>query len=357
VEVGVQRELDAYFDRAKYPVIDMSVPFKLALGAAFLVAVGIILAFSRLRLGRLERGEAKWAYLFLSPWIFGFVVLTLGPMLASFFFSFTQWDVLNEARWVGTKNYADTFGSDWATAAKAFGNAVYLAAVGVPLSLFTGLGVALLLNAAARGMRFYRTAFYLPAIVPGIAAAVLWTWIFTADPSKGLINGYWSTTISAWFNTEVPGWLGSAEWSRPALIFMGAWGAGSGMLLWLAGLKGVSSTLYEASSLDGANGTQQFWSVTFPQLSPIVFFNTVMGFIGSMQEFDRQYVIANKGQGSVGPDDTLLTPVYRLFNDGFTYFRMGPASAFAWLIFAVILILTFSQFKLAPRWVHYETDK
>ncbi len=356
-QANVQRELDANYGKDKYPVIDMGVPFKIGLALAFLVAGGIVYAFSRLRLGRLERTEAKWAYLFLSPWIVGFVVLTVGPMLASFFLSFTQWDVLNEARWVGMKNYQDTLGSDWPRAAKAFGNATYLAAVGVPLGLFTGLAVAMLLNAAARGMRFYRTVFYLPAIVPGIAAAVLWSWIFTPDAAKGLINGYWSVTISEWFNIGVPGWLSSAEWSRPALIFMGAWGAGSGMLLWLAGLKGVSSTLYEAASIDGANPTQQFWSVTFPQLSPIVFFNTVMGFIGAMQEFDRQYVIANKGQGTVGPDDTLLTPVYHLFNNGFTYFRMGPASAIAWIIFAIILVLTFTQFRLAPRWVHYETDK
>lgn len=354
---NVQRELDNYYHRDRYPRINLGVPMKFGLFAAFLVGGGVLFAFSRLRLKALERTEAKWAYLFLAPWIFGFVVLTLGPMLASFFLSFTQWDVLNEARWVGTKNYADLFGSDWTRASRAFGNAVYLAAVGVPLGLFTGLAVALLLNAAARGMRFYRTVFYLPAIVPGIAAAVLWGWIFTPEPSKGLINGYWAATISNWFNIPVPGWLASADWSRPALILMGAWGAGSGMLLWLAGLKGVSTTLYEASSLDGANGTQQFWSVTWPQLSPIVFFNTVMGFIGAMQEFDRQYVLSNGQQGTVGPDDTLLTPVYHLFNNGFAYFRMGPASAIAWVIFAIILVLTFSQFKLAPRWVHYETDK
>ncbi len=354
---NVQRELDAYFDKAKYPVVDMRLPALAAAAVAGLFALGLVFAFSRLRIGRLERAEAKWAYLFVAPWVLGFVLLTLGPMLASFFFSLTQWDVLNEARFVGTKNYADLVGSDWPRASKAFGNAAYLAGVGVPLGLFTSLCVALLLNAAARGMRLYRTVFYLPAIVPGIAAAILWSVVLTPDSSKGLLNGYWVNTISAWFGTPPPGWLNSADWSKPALIVMGAWGAGSGMLLWLAGLKGVSSTLYEAASIDGANPTQQFWSVTFPQLSPIVFFNTVMGFIGAMQEFDRQYVLAGTGQGSVGPDDSMLTPVYHLFNNGFTYFRMGAASAIAWVIFAIILVLTFSQFKLAPRWVHYETDK
>ncbi|MER3495498.1 MAG: hypothetical protein C4320_00915 [Armatimonadota bacterium] len=356
-QANVQRELDAYFNKEQYPVVDMSVPFKLALFGAFAIALGVVVWFSSLKLQKLEKTEAKWAYLFIAPWVFGFVVFTVGPMLASFFFSLTQWDVLNEARWVGGKNYADLFGSDWARASKAFANVAYLAGVGVPLGLFTGLAVALLLNAAARGMRFYRTAFYLPAIVPGIASAALWGWILTPDSAKGLLNSYWSVTISEWFGTSVPGWLASAEWSKPALLLMGVWGAGSGMLLWLAGLKGVSSTLYEAASIDGANPTQQFWSVTFPMLSPIVFFNTVMGFIGAMQEFDREYVLVGGSSGSAGPDDTLLTPVFHLFNNGFTYFRMGPASAIAWIIFAIILMLTWTQFKLAPRWVHYEADK
>lgn len=353
----VQRDLDAFFEKERYPVMDLGIPAKVTI---FLVVVGLTVAviwFMRLRIGRLERNEAKWAYLFITPWLIGFLVFTLGPMLASLFFSFTQYDVLNEARWVGTKNYHDMFNADRANVLRALGNAAYIAFVGVPLGLFTGLAIALLLNTASKGMRLYRTFFYMPAIVPGVASAVLWTWVLTADPNKGLINSGWAATISQWLSISPPGWLQSADWSKPALILMGIWGAGSGMVLWLAGLKGVSTTLYEASGLDGATPSQTFWKVTFPQLSPIIFFNAVMGFIGAMQEFERMYIMKPSGDGPVGPDDSLLTPVYLLFQNAFGYFKMGYASALAWLIFFIILALTFIQFKLSPRWVHYEAEK
>ncbi|HMS54791.1 MAG TPA: extracellular solute-binding protein [Fimbriimonadaceae bacterium] len=353
----VQRELDAFFEKDKYPVIEFTKPMW---GVGLLTAgllTWLILRFRKLPLGRLERAEAKWGYLLLSPWIIGFLVLTLGPMVASFIFSFTQYDVLNEARWVGGKNYADMFSADWLNVSKALGNAAYMAFVGVPLGLATGLAVALLLNSATRGMRFYRTFFYMPSIVPVVASAVLWSWVLSADPNKGLINAGWAQTISQWMNLSPPGGLQSADWSKPAMITMGLWGAGSGMLLWLAGLKGVSSTLYEAAGIDGANPTQTFWKITFPQLSPIIFFNAVMGFIGAMQEFERMYIMKPSSDGPIGPDDTLLTPVYLLFKNGFSYFKMGYASSLAWLIFGIILVLTLIQFRLAPKWVHYETDK
>lgn len=353
----VQRDLDAYLLKERYPVIDLGVPIKVGIGLALAGGVACVLWFRRKGLGRLERSEAKWAYLFIAPWLIGFFVFTLGPMLASLFFSFTQWDVLNEARWVGTKNYVDLATTDRAIMQKALGNAAYLAGVGVPLSLATGLAIALLLNGAARGMRAYRTFFYMPSIVPGIASAVLWTWVLTPDANKGLINAFWKQTITEWLGVAPPGWIQSADWAKPALVLMGCWGAGSGMLLWLAGLKGVPTSLYEASSIDGASPWAQFWKVTFPQLSSIVFFNLVMGFIGAMQEFDRMYVMKPSKDGPIGPDDSLLTPVYRLFQDAFMFFKMGSASAIAWVIFAIILVLTFVQFKLAPRWVHYEVEK
>ncbi|RYG38938.1 extracellular solute-binding protein [bacterium] len=356
-QTAVQRDLDAYYNKSQYPVFDLNRPLAYMGGFIALLFVAAAIRFFTIRMGRLERSEAVWAYLFVSPWVIGFLLLTVGPMMASFLFSFTQYDVLNEARWVGLKNYGDMVGSDSETVLKAFGNAAYLAAVGVPLGLFTGLAVALLLNSAARGMRFYRTLFYMPAIVPGIASAVLWIWVLTPDASRGLINSIWSQTFTPWLGVAAPAWLQSADWSKNALVLMGVWGAGSGMVLWLAGLKGVSPSLYEASSLDGATPTKQFWSVTFPQLSPIVFFNTVMGFIGAMQEFDRIYVMKPSGDGPVGPDDSMLTPVYHLFRNGFAFFKMGYASSIAWTIFAIILVLTFTQFKLSKRWVHYEAEK
>ncbi len=356
-QLVVQRDLDAFFDREQHPIINLAIPLWAGIGTAIVALLVCAVLFLRKKMGRLERSEAWWAYVFISPWTLGFLILTLGPMLASLFFSFTQYDVLNEARWVGFKNFQDLFGADKINVTKSLGNAVYLAGLTVPLTLAVGLAIALLLNQATRGMRFYRTFFYMPAIVPGVASAVLWLWVLTADPNKGLINAGWQQTITNWLGLSPPGWVNSADWSKSALVVMSMWGAGSGMILWLAGLKGISSTLYEAASIDGANPRQTFWSITFPQLSPIIFFNAVMGFIGAMQEFDRVYIMKPSGDGPVGPDDSMLTSNFLLFNNGFQFFKMGYASAIAWLIFGIILVLTFTQFKLAPRWVHYETDK
>lgn len=356
-EAIVQRELDAFFEKEKHAVIDIGLLPKVLGGLMLALLIGGFVWIRRLRLGALEKNEARWAYILISPWVLGFFLLTLGPMLASLFFSFTQYDVLNEARWIGTQNYADMVGADRSNFTKSLMNAAYLAVIGVPLTIFAGLATALLLNAAVKGMRFYRTIFYMPAIVPGVANAILWTWVLTPDANKGLVNSFWSRTIGSWFSIEAPGWLQSANWSKDALIMMAVWGAGSGMILWLAGLKGVPKTLYEAASLDGANPRQQFWSITFPQLTPIIFFNAVMGIIGTVQEFDRMYIMKPSQEGPIGPDDSLLTPVYLLFKNGFSFFKMGYASALAWVLFAIILLLTFAQFKLAPRWVHYEADK
>ncbi len=353
----VNRELGEINSQQQYPVVNSSLPAWIASTVAAIALLAGIVAFLRKKIGRLERTEAKWAYLFISPWVLGFLVFTIGPMIASLFYSFTMWNVLGDAHWVGLKNYADLTGYDRDNVAKSLANVAYLGGIGVPLNLMTGLAVAMLLNAAVRGMRFYRTFFYMPSIVPTVASAVLWIWILASDPSKGLINSCWQSTIGEWFNAPPPGWLNAEAWAKPALIVQGLWGAGGGMILWLAGLKGIPTTLYEASSIDGASPGRQFFSVTLPQLSPVIFFNTVMGFIGALQEFDRVYIMKPADATGAGPADSLLVPVYLLFTNGFSYFKMGYASAIAWGIFAVILALTALQFKLAPKWVHYEVDK
>ena len=222
----------------------------------------------------------------------------------------------------------------------------------MPLGILSSLAVALLLNTGVRGMRVYRTVFYLPAIVPTAASAVLWIWLLSADPNRGLINGAWQATIGSWMDLPPPGWLTAEAWAKPALIVMGVWGAGSGMILWLAGLKGVPTSLYEAAELDGASSAQSFRSVTVPMLSPILFFNIVMGLIGAIQEFDRVYIMG--GENGNGPSDSLLVPAKYLFTNAFGYFKMGYASALAWAIFAVILIVTLVQYRLAGLWVHDE---
>ncbi len=351
----VQRDLDSYYNRGRYPPIETAY---VVYGFAGFAVIGIVLVWAlylRLRLPRLARHEARWGYLFISPWVAGFVVLTLGPMLVSLFWSFTQYSALSPPRWVGFKNYRDMVTIDQTNIYRAFFNTTYVAAFGVPLAIVTGLAIALLLNSGVRGLRFYRTFFYMPSIVSGVASAVLWGWVLMPDPSKGLVNAFWASTLGSWMNLPPPGWMAAEPWAKHTLIIMGMWGAGSGMILWLAGLKGIPSTLYEASSLDGASPWQNFWKVTVPQLSPVIFFMTVMGFIGSLQEFDRIFILKGP-DGPIGPGDSLLTPVYLIFDRAFGQFKMGSASAIAWVVFLLIVAITIVQFWIAPRWVHYEAE-
>jgi ABC-type sugar transport system permease subunit/ABC-type glycerol-3-phosphate transport system substrate-binding protein len=352
----VQKDLDNYYGRDQYPVVELAYVVYGFTGLGIIALVLLWVLYRRLRLPSLARNEARWGYLFASPWLIGFVALTLGPMLVSLFWSMTDYSALSPPRWVGGKNYANMVTVDRAVMFKAFFNTTYVAAFGVPLGITAGLCIALLLNTAVRGMRFYRTFFYMPSIVSGIASAVLWGWVLMPDPAKGLLNAGWNATISKWMGLEPPGWMASEPWAKHTLIIMGLWGAGGGMIMWLAGLKGVSTTLYEASSIDGATPWQQFWKVTVPQLSPVIFFMTVMGFIGSLQEFDRIFVLKGS-DGPVGPSDSLMSPVYHLFDVAFGQFKMGYASAIAWVVFLLIVGITLVQFTLAPRWVHYEADK
>jgi multiple sugar transport system permease protein len=352
---AVQRVIDEVNNREEFPVVNLMIPLYVGIGLALGSVFLTIFLIRRKKLGRIAMTETKWGYLFISPWIIGFLIFTLGPMAASLMFSFTQYNVLTDARWVGGQNYLLLFGDDLPLIMKSLWNVTFLAVVGIPLSLITGLAIAMLLNTDVKGMRIYRTLYYLPAIVPGVATVILWMWILNADLQRGLANALWSSTVFEWFGMTAPAWLVDPDWTKPSLIIIGLWGAGSGMILWLAGLKGVPGTLYEAAEIDGASPMQQFFKVTLPQLSPLIFFTSVMGFIAALQTFDQVYIIT--GGANAGPSDSLLMPVYHLFTNGFTYFRMGYASALAWLLFAVILIITLIQFKLAPKWVHYEVEK
>ena len=351
----VQKDLDAEWNKEKYPVISMAIPAMLGGSVAVALVVGFAIYFSRQKLGRVGKNEAKWAYIMISPWLIGFLVFTVGPMVASLFFSFTQYNVLTEARWVGFKNYIDLVQIDGERLTKAFSNVLYLGGVGLPLGIITGIAVAMLLNTGVKGMRFYRTAFYLPAIVPAIAGTILWIFILSPDPARGIVNGLWLSVITPMFGVAPPGWTSVESWAKPALTFMGLWGAGSGMLLWLAALNGIPKSLYEAASIDGANAKQQFFRITLPMLSPMILFSVVMGTIGSINEFDRVYLITN-GDG-YGPNDTMLVPVYYLFQNAFAFFKMGYASALAWVIFLVVMIIALLQLKLSKKFVYSEVDK
>ena len=353
----VQKELDKAFAREALPLLAWQIPVAIvAFVAVALAAFATWRVWSQVKHSQVARREAAAGYLFAAPWIFGFVIFTLGPIIASMFFAFCDYDVLHAPRYAGMSNFGTLFTDDRELLGKALGNVAYLGLIGIPLGMATGLAIALLLNQKVKGMTWFRTAFYVPSIVPAIASAVLWSWLLAGDPNKGLINALWKSTLTEWFGWLPPGWFGVAEWAKPGLIFQGLWGAGGGMILWLAGLQGVPQNLYEAASIDGASGWNRFRHVTVPMLSPYIFFNLVIGLIGAIQEFDRVYVLAG-GTGGTGPLDSLIVPVLYLFNNAFRYFKMGYASAIAWVVFVIILALTLIQWQAQKYWVHYETDK
>lgn len=353
----VQKELDKSYSRETLPLFN-PVPVLIGMGVVLvaLVSYGLYLIKRNVGKSRMARQEAWAGYIMATPWLFGFLLLTGGPVIASMMFAFCDYDVLHAPRYVGFDNFHTLFTDDRELLGKAFGNVAYLSLIGIPLGMSTGLAIAMLLNLKVRGMHWYRTAFYIPSIVPGVASAVLWAWLLAGDPNKGLINAAWRATFTDWFAIQPPGWFGAAEWAKPGLILQGLWGAGGGMILWLAGLQGISQNLYEAADIDGARGWTKFRHVTLPMLSPYIFFNLIMGTIGAVQEFDRVYILGG-GQGGYGPLDSLVTPVLYLFNNAFRYFKMGYASAIAWVIFVLILMLTALQWQGQKYWVHYETDK
>ncbi len=353
----VQKELDRTFSRDSLPLFPLG---SYLWGAGILGMLGLGFGAFRVlsvtRRSRMARREALAGYAMVAPWLLGFLVFTAGPIVASALLAFTDYDVLHAPRAVGLGNFKTLVTDDRELMGKALGNALYLSLYGIPLGMVTGLAIALLLNQKVRGMHWYRTAFYIPSIVPAIASAVLWSWLLAGDPNKGLLNALWKQTLTPWFGLLPPGWFGVAEWAKPGLIFQGLWGAGGGMILWLAGLQGISPTLYEAAEIDGAGRWQKFKNVTLPMLSPYLFFNLIMGTIGALQEFDRVYVLSG-GEGGTGPLDSMLVPVLYLFNNAFRYFKMGYASAIAWILFIIILILTLIQWRMQKYWVHYEVDK
>ena len=345
---NVQKALDKYFERGKYPILNWNIPIAIAIAVCIILAVICFINIRKQKLSKIAKGEMAAALVCASPWLFGFLVFTLGPILVSFVYSLCDYDVLHPARWVGISNYIEMFGKEeWYYVSKSMYNAFYLGVFGIPLGLITSLCIALLLNMNLKGMTWYRTIYYLPSVMPVVATAVLWTWML--NPEYGLINAFWKSTIDTWFGIHPPAWLAAEATAKPALILMGLWGAGGGMILWLAGLQGVSKSLYEAAEIDGANSWTRFWKVTVPMLTPYIFFNLIMGVIGVLQSFDTQFIMT-----AGGPVEATLVPVLYLFNRAFGEFRMGYASAVAWLLFLIVFILTIIQLKLANKWVYYE---
>ncbi len=306
--------------------------------------------------------------LFASPWLVGLCLFTAFPILFSIVLSFCQWDPydpISKMTFVGLDNFQRAFSTDKVTGdplvLKALYNTFYYAVFAVPLSLCFSLGLALLLNQKIRGIAIFRTAFYIPSILAGVATVILWTFIF--NPVVGPLNAFlrmvnrfldWTVVLS-FINLPVPMWLGDPAWSKPAMIMMALWGTGgAGMLIFLAGLQGVPDQLYEAARIDGAGRLRQFWNVTLPMLTPTIYFNLIMGIIGALQVFMQAYVMTD---GSGGIDKSLLFFVLHLYNKAFVDFEMGYASALAWILFSIILCFTILIIRSSALWVYYGDER
>lgn len=290
-----------------------------------------------------SRREALDCYIFMSPVIIGLIVFMIGPMIASLYFSFTKYDILGAPKWIGLANYNGLFHDHlfW----QSLKVSCIYAVTSVPLNLIFGLFLAILLNRKIKGIFVFRTIYYLPAVISGVAVSLLWMRIF--NPNFGLLN--WFLGL---FGINGPQWLYSEHWALPAIILMSLWGVGGGMLINLAGLQSIPNDLYEASEIDGANKIKQFFHITIPMLSPIIFFNLVMGMISALQIFTEGYVMTGGG-----PNNSTLFSVLYLYRNAFKYLDMGYASALAWVLFIIIMLLTLLVFKSSPMWVYYEGER
>lgn len=299
----------------------------------------------RARRGGLERQENREGWLFAAPFYVGFLIWTAFPMLLSLYMSFTDWEILIAPHFLALGNYQKLLFNDdlfW----RSLGNTAFLTFLGVPIGMVASLIVAFSLNVKTPLTNVYRTLYFLPSQVPGVANAVLWALIFNMQ--FGLLN----TGLRA-IGLPAQNWLWSKHLVKPSLIFMGLWGVGGGMMIYLAGLQNIPQELYEAASIDGAGIWKRLWRITMPLLTPVIFFNLVMSVIGSFQGGFTTTFIMTGG----GPADYSLVTMLYLYRQAFAYMHMGYASAFAWILFFIIMVFTLIQFKMANMWVFYEVSR
>jgi multiple sugar transport system permease protein len=289
---------------------------------------------------QLMRREALDGYLFISPWLIGFVLFVAGPMLGSIALAMMRWDLIGPPQWVGLDNIRWLFTnrlvrlSLWNTAFYTF--------LSVPLTLAVSLSTALLLNQRLRFQSVFRTAFYLPSVMPAVANAVLWFWIL--NPEIGLAN-----SLLRLLGLPALQWIYDPEQAKPTFVLMSMWGVGNTMIVFLAGLQSIPASLYEVAEIDGASWWQRFRNITLPMLSPVILFNLIVGIIGSFQVFTNAFLLTNGG-----PQNATLFTVLYIYRLGFEQANMGAASALAWLLFLIILVFSLIQLRLSRAWVYYE---
>lgn len=286
--------------------------------------------------------EQITAWVCLLPWVIGFLAFTLGPMLYSFGLGFFKSDMFSKPAFVGVDNYVGLAGDPLFI--KSLKVTAIYAFASVPLGIVVALIMSLILNQKVIMLSVWRTVYYMPSLISGVALSVLWLQLF--NPNAGVINNFLRL-----FGINGPAWLYSQTWALPALIFMSLWGTGSSVLLYLAGLQGIPTPLYEAAKIDGAGALQRFWKVTLPMLTPTVFFNLLMGLIGAFQFFTQSFVMTRGG-----PNNATLSMVLYLYRKAFEQLHFGYASAIAWVLFAVIVVFTLILLRTSNRWVFYEGE-
>ena len=287
--------------------------------------------------------ESRAGWLAISPWIVGFLIFTLGPVVASLYFSFTKYDVISSPRWVGLANYRRLFTKD-ELFPKALWNTFVYTILYVPLHTILALLIATLLNEARKAKGIYRTVFYLPSITPAVATAYLW--ITLLNPNDGLVN-----RTLRFLHLPAPAWTVDPNWTKMTVVISQLWVLGGAMIIFLAALNGVPQTLYEAATLDGAGVLRRFWNVTVPMISGVIFFVATVALINAFQVFTQSYVMFDENGG---PEHSALFAVMYLFQRAFAYFQMGYAAAIAWVLFVIIVTFTVLQFGISKRFVYYE---
>jgi len=290
----------------------------------------------------LKRQEAITGYIAILPWLLGFIFFALGPIVASFVLMFMRWEVITPARWIGLGNFRRLIADPLVM--ESLYNTLFYTILSVPLQLVAALFAAILLNVGVKATNIYRVFIYLPSQMPVVASTILWFFIFS--PTYGLAN-----QILGWFSIEPQKWLWDVNLVKPALVIMAVWHLGNAMIIFLAGLQGIPETLYEAARIDGAGAWRLFRHITLPMLSPTIFFNLVIGIIGSFQVFTNVFITTNGGPGN----SSLMLVLY-IYRNAFQNFKMGYASMLAWLLFLIVLVMTVIQFRISKTWVYYEGE-
>ncbi|MFD0712594.1 carbohydrate ABC transporter permease [Paenibacillus sp. GCM10027626] len=286
--------------------------------------------------------------LFTAPWTVGFLIFKAYPVIMSLYYSFTEYNLFSAPEWTGLDNYSNLFADE--KFYLSLYNTVYLVVFGlVPQTAFA-LVMALLLNMKVKGQSLYRTIYFLPTLVPTVAASLLWMWLLNAK--YGLINDVLSLV-----GIVGPNWLVDPSWTKPAIVFMGFWGTGTATVMYLAALQDVPQMFYEAAEIDGAGRWRKFWNITFPSISPVTLFLLIIGLIGTFQFFTEGMIFAEAAQSVGGPSNSLLFYAIYLYQVAFSFLKMGYASAMAWMLFIVVMVLTLLVFKSSAKWVYYGGEK